>query len=211
MDLWVFDNDGTLYDDRRVGEQFMRLLLGYYSERASLPVEAAARELGKLKEKWKTKFTVIALMKEYGFGFSEMVENTYLGVKLEECGLVTPDSAKREVLNLIRAPKIVFTNNPSVFARKVLSFTGLLDCFEDCIGMEELGFCLKPDQEAYRLLEDRHRGFDRIVFCDDSLQNLDTARRMGWFTVWCRPSEASVQSEGGGHQVINSFEELLKI
>lgn len=210
MDLLVFDNDGTLYDDFGTGEQFMRIFFQYFSWLLGIPIEHASSEVARLKTKWNTEFSILALMKEHNVAFAEIVNNTYLKIKLEECNITTPDITKVNILNSIKSRKVVFTNNPSIFARHVLSYIGLAGCFDDFIGMEETEFCLKPDPRAYRVVENRHSGFDRIIFCDDSLKNLETARKVGWVTVWCKPRNMDIEL-GEGHLIIRSFEELLKL
>lgn len=207
MNLWVFDNDGTLYDDTTLSEQFMKIAFAYYGSILSIPSDEIPNEIARLKKKWKTQFSIIAVAKEYGIDFADAVNNTYFRVKLEECRISNPDLVKSEVLNSLPGRKIVFTNNPSTWARRVLSYAGLLNCFSDIIGMEETRFCIKPQREAYRVVEERHKGFDRIIFCDDSLKNLETARQLGWTTVWYRSPHARAEI-ADGHVVISSFDEL---
>ena len=210
MELWVFDNDGTLYDDFGAGKKFMKILFGHVSQLLGVSTEQAEKEVARLKEKWHTEFSILALMKEYGVSFSEMVENTYLRIKLDECGIAAPDNLRLAVLNSIDARKVVFTNNPSAFARRVLSYVGLETCFIDFVGMEETGFCEKPNPQAYKVVENRHKGYSRIIFCDDSLKNLETARSLGWTTIWCKQQNARPEA-GTGHLVISSFEELKRV
>jgi len=210
MDLWVFDNDGTLYDDFGADEKFMKILFQYASTLLGIPVEDVPAEIKKLKDKWHTEFSILALMREYSIDFSEMVQNTYLKITLDECGIIAPDIMRFDVLSSIDSHKVVFTNNPSVFAQRVLSYVGLKTCFADFIGIEETNFCEKPNHRAYKVVEGRHGGFNRIIFCDDSLNNLETARRMGWTTIWCKPKNLNVEM-GRGHIVISSFKELKTI
>jgi HAD superfamily hydrolase (TIGR01509 family) len=210
MDLWVFDNDGTLYNDFGAGEKFMKILYQYVHRLLNIPVDQVPSEVVRLKEKWRTEFSILALMKEYGIDFLEIVDNTYLKIKLEECNIATPDTSRLNVLNSIGSLKVVFTNNPSVFARYVLSYVGLAACFSDFIGMEETGFWEKPNPQAYKIVEERHRGFERIIFCDDSLKNLETAHKLGWTTVWYKPPGMEIKG-GQNHFVISSFEELKKL
>src|SRR3989344_1560974 len=160
MDLWVFDNDGTLYDDFGAGEKFMSILFQYVSQLLDISVEQAVAEIARLKEKWHTEFSILALVKEYGVSFSEIVERTYLKINLDDCGIVAPDTTRLGVLTSINSRKVVFTNNPSVFARRVLSYVGLESCFADFIGMEGTNFCEKPNPQAYKVVESRHKGYN---------------------------------------------------
>lgn len=210
MDLWVFDNDGTLYDDSIAKEQFMKILSEYVSQLLNIPIDQVLSEITRLKLKWNTDATVVALMKEYKLDFAKIVGDTYLKIKLEKCSISAPDLARFSILNAIPWPKVVFTNNPSVFARYILSYVGLAGCFSDFIGIQETRFYGKPDLKAYKTVEKRHKGFNRIIFCDDSLKNLDVARKLGWITVWYNPQSVDI-TNNSGHLVISSFEELRKL
>lgn len=207
MDLWVFDNDNTLYDSSIVYKKSMELFFQYISKLLGIPISLLSAETARLKQKWHTEFSIIAFMKEYGIDFEETVYNTYLKINLEECSIVAPDIERLEILQSINSPKVVFTNNPSIFARRVLSYTGLIGCFLDFIGMEEIGFCDKSDPYAYRIIEEHYKGFQRIIFCDDFLKNLETAHKLGWTTIWYKPSSSSVEAQQN-HIIVSSFKEL---
>lgn len=210
MDLWVFDNDGTLYNDSMVEKQFMRILTQYVSELLNIELNRVPAEILLLKKKWNTDATVLALAKEQIVGFAKFVSDTYLKIKLEECNIVAPDITRFAVLDSIKSNKVVLTNNPATYARYVLSYIGLADCFIDIIGFEETGFYGKPNMNAYKAVENRHRGYQRIIFCDDSLTNLEAARKLGWITIWYKPPNMNSEN-GKDHLVINSFEELKKL
>lgn len=205
MDLWVFDNDGTLYDDFGTQKIFMEIFSGYSSNLLGVPPQEVPAQLAKLKNKWNTEFSVIALMKEFGVDYSEMVNNTYLKIDLKKCNVPKFDPVRKRALDNILEKKIVFTNNPSAFARRVLLYAGLESCFSDFVGMEEANFFGKPDLRAFKIVEARHPECSRIIFCDDSLKNLDAAHQMGWTTILYKP--LSVDSEAGGkHLTISSFD-----
>ena len=205
MNLWVFDNDGTLYDDSGTQKIFMEIFSGYSSNLLGVPVQEVSVQLAKLKNKWNTEFSIIALMKEFGVDYSEVVNNTYLKIDLGKCNVSRSDLVRKMALDNILEKKIVFTNNPSVFARRVFSYAGLESCFSDFVGMEEANFCGKPDLRAFKVVEARHPECSRIIFCDDSLKNLDAAHQMGWTTILYKP--LSVDSEtGGNHLIISSFD-----
>lgn len=211
MDLWVFDNDGTLYDDSDTQEKFMDIFHEYSSSLLGVPIHEVSAQFAKLKNKWNTEFSIIALMKEFGVDYANVVNKTYLKVDLEKCNIPKSDPVRKMALDDILTKKIVFTNNPSVFARRVLSYLGLADCFSDFVGMEETCFFGKPDMRAFQIVESRHPNYDRIIFCDDSLKNLEMAHQMGWITVWYRPLKADNGETNGKHLVINSFNEIRDI
>lgn len=209
-DLWVFDNDGTLYDDSETHRNFMEIFFEYSVIFLNVPVQEVPTQMAKLKSKWNTEFSAIALMKEFKIDYSEVVRNTYLKIDLEKCKVPKSDLTRKRALDDLLAKKIVFTNNPSQFARRVLAHVGLESCFSDFVGMEEMCFVGKSDIRAFQAIESRHQGFKRIILCDDSLKNLGMARQIGWTTVWYKSQDAKTEAEDG-HPVITSFDGLKSI
>ncbi|GEM_PF-2311381 len=211
-DLWAFDLDGTLYDDTLLHAQFMEILIQYVSNLLALSHEQVHEELHRIKEKWNTEFSVIALMWEYGIEFNHLVSMTYGALKLEG-NVLRPDPVREQALSRIDGYKVVFTNSPSRFALHVLAYNGLLTCVMDLIGIRELGFVGKPHPGAYQNMEERFPltgpsifRMDSYTLCDDSLANLDVAKSRGWRTIWYRkPGVIETTSE---HHIISSFEEL---
>lgn len=209
-DLWVFDNDGTLYDDSEVQVNFMEIFSEYVASFLGVSDQEVPTQLTKLKGKWDTEFSIIALMKEFRVDYFEVVNNTYLKVDFGKCGVPRSDPIRKKALDGLSGKKIVFTNNPSVFARRVLAHVGLESCFSDFVGMEEICFVGKSDIRAFQTIEARHQGFSRIVLCDDSLRNLELARQMGWTTVWFKRKATEMQA-GQEHIEIMSFDELQDV
>lgn len=207
MDLWVFDNDGTLYDDRAIHALFMPLLYGYLERNLGIESAKADGFLATLKEKWGTEISAAALTQEYGIEFASFVEETYLQINLEHVAGVEFDVKRRNVLELLDGPKVVLTNNPSIFAESILDVVGLLKLFQEVIGIEKTGLTGKPNPRAYQAVETRYPEAKRIFFCDDSIRNLDGARERGWVTILYKPNKEAHLI--GGHRVISSFEELL--
>jgi putative hydrolase of the HAD superfamily len=209
--LWVFDNDGTLYDDTLAEASYKEILCSYISNMLKIPISEAWEKAKELKQKWETDLTPVALVREFGIGFSELVEKIHMKIDFNECKIPICDSEKRDSLCNIGAPKIVFTNNPAVFARKVLAHIGLEHCFMDFVGAEETDFRKKTDPEAYKIIEKRYPKFNRFIFCDNSIQNLNTARSCGWLTIWYNPKDESAPGSATDHFSIRSFKELENI
>ena len=211
MNLWVFDNDNTLYDRSAAEVEFTRAFWEYFASFSRLRPDLVVDKISELKRKWKTEFSLICVMKEYGLDFTEIVKNTYLKMDVRRCEVPVPDLAKRIVLDSLYGRKVVFTNGPSAYARLILSHIGLMQNFSDVVGMEEMDFFLKPDPRSYLSVETRNPGFEKIIFCDDSLENLEGARLRGWTTVWFNPNGIRSDNVCDRHIVISSFEQLEAI
>jgi HAD superfamily hydrolase (TIGR01509 family) len=207
MNLWIFDNDGTLYDDFGAGNKFMEILIPYTSSLMQIPINQTEQAINELKQKWNTEFSVLALVKELNIDLTEIVNNTYLKIDLSQCH-IAPNPTIKQVLSRINSPKIVFTNNPSDFARYVLSFLELTDQFIDFVGMEETNFHSKPSPVSYKTVEEKYPQYTQYLFCDDSIKNLDAAQQAGWTTFWLKPSGSPLSTQK--HTTIDSLADLEK-
>ncbi len=204
--LWVFDNDGTLYDDSAAHQQFRQLLSGYVAKVLARSQEETEGILADIKARIGKGSVVLALTREFAFDFDELVENVYLRIRIEEC-VTTADPNLRETLIALPGPKVILTNNPSEYAQRVLEHLGVADCFERIFGMRELGFRLKPDPRAFEAVRQQFPEAEEVVFCDDHAEHLDEARRQGWQTVWYRP-EGSLEEVACNHPIISDFGEM---
>lgn len=204
MDLWVFDNDGTLYDDRLAHIEFVEHLGLYLAGLLGISIEDAKILGERLKAKHNTSSTVIAVVREFHLNIREVIERTYLCINLDLCHDPVEDSERNEALARISGRKVILTNNPSAFARRIVERIGLHQHFDDIVGMEETAFALKPDLGAFLAVMRRHPDATRIFFCDDSRENLDIAATLGWKTIWYSPNNGGDDSESS-HRILRSF------
>ncbi len=203
--LWVFDNDGTLYDDSAAHQQFRQLLSEYVAKALARSQEETEGILADIKARIGKGSVVLALTREFALDFDDLVRNVYLRIRLADC--VVSDPGLRGILLAMPGPKVVLTNNPSEYARGVLEHMGIADCFERIFGMRELGFHLKPDSRAFGSVRQQFPHAEEIVFCDDHAEHLDEARRQGWRTVWYHP-EDKIEDSKCNHPAISSFGEM---
>lgn len=95
-----------------------------------------------------------------------------------------PDPALARMLAAIPLRKAVFTNATSEHAWRVLRALGIPRCFEQVVGIRELGLCNKPRPEAYqRLLTLLDTRGPACILVDDRAVNLQPAKMMGMTTV----------------------------
>ena len=156
-----------------------------------------------LKIKHATEFSAVAFVREFGLDFSRIVKDTYLRLDLS---VIRPDPVTLEVLSNLKGEKIVFTANPAAFAQYTLEYLGFLTYFNRVIGMEEVEFVPKDDQRAYRIVQELiQSSAGNIYFCDDTIRNLNAARRLGWTTIWYCPKG----EHGSDHLIVRALSELL--
>jgi len=176
-DLWLFDNDGTLYDDGAAYSQFVDLLLAFILSMPGIDETSRQQLILALKNKKAVTATLFALCRDHGLDFNKTVDATFLKIDLGQCQLVSPDLVRKRGLENIQAEKVVFTNNASAYARQVLRYVGLETCFSRIIGVQEMGGLSKSDLKAFQFVQKLFPGRE-IYFCDDKREFLDPAR--GW-------------------------------
>jgi putative hydrolase of the HAD superfamily len=91
----------------------------------------------------------------------------------------------RQVLQAVQGRKIIFSNGPQVYAREVLKLLRVTDLFEDVIAVEQTRYRPKPDVSGFRHIMRRYRvQAAQCVMVEDSLENLQAAKKLGMRTVW---------------------------
>jgi putative hydrolase of the HAD superfamily len=129
-------------------------------------------------------------------------------------------------------PTYLFTNARRDWADRCLRHIGLSDLLvsEDpevraaLAGILDIDFMEwvgKPDPGAFSKVEDflreKHAPATDLIFADDRLDNLESARARGWRTIWVKPhtvgqgldgAAVSAIAAAAGHRVVDSLLEL---
>jgi pyrimidine 5'-nucleotidase len=180
----IFDNDGTLYKLKpKLKEDIVQSMVSYLSNKLSITEKKAASLRKKLIRKYGVESTEFVFGKEYDIPYEDFVKSTYLSVDVRNRG-ITYDKKLRDLLQKIKLPKSVLTNNPSEFARRILVSLGIEDLFENVIGSREIEYKLKPSPEAFlKAIEITGYNPKQTMFLDDIPQFLLTAKKLGMTTV----------------------------
>jgi putative hydrolase of the HAD superfamily len=81
--------------------------------------------------------------------------------------------------------KIVFSNAPLHYSEAVLELAGIDACFDAVYSVERIRFQPKPAVGGFRhLLRSERLPAHRCIMVEDTLANLQTAKRLGMQTVW---------------------------
>lgn len=180
-DLWVFDNDGTLYTNQNIQSAVESLMVSFIEKEYGIDACSAVQCRQRLLRKHHTKYTAIALRNE-GVDVVRFIQATYLSVNPKDFGLQRYQ-ALYDVISSLSGEKIVLTNNPSGFARRILCALGIHNLFSNVSGMEEIGFVLKPARKAFAVLEKPLRLGKSVVVVENSPDNLRVAKDMDCLTV----------------------------
>ncbi|MEI8339360.1 MAG: hypothetical protein WCF94_01710 [bacterium] len=209
MNLWIFDNDGTLYNDDGIKNNFPDIFSDYVSGIINKRRGELINELPKLKIKWGTNLSALAISREYDIDFNKIVKNTYLKIHLKK-RKVKSNKGLRAFLKTIESDdKIVFTNSPSKFAKAILKHNNVSGYFKKVFGIQENNFLEKPDVTSYDNVKKYSEKYDKIFFCDNSIENLNIPSKLGWITILYKNDDIKHDKNVlKKHIVVHSFNEL---
>lgn len=176
-DLWVFDSDGTLYDDKRIQSVVTKLMDRFFARTYGVKECEGQLLREKLKKKHAVSGTLMALYRE-GISVETFIRETYLAVDFHIRD-ICPPTAIAAVVSHLTGEKVLLTNSPSEFARRILKVLVLEDSFSRVYGIRELDYFSKPAREAFRPILDAVREGKRVVYIDDKVDNLKAASTTG--------------------------------
>lgn len=187
--FWIFDLDNTLHNAAaHVFPHINRSMTAYLQEHLQLE-EAAANDL-RMHYWRKYGATLSGLMHHHGTDPGHFLWHTHQFPELDRMVLKTP--RLRHVLKQLPGRKVVFSNAPQHYANAVLKLLRVDDLFDDVMTVEHTRYRPKPDLFGFMLLMKRHRvKAPQCIMVEDSLENLDAAKRLGMCTVWVNAGNKS--------------------
>jgi len=177
----IFDLDDTLYarENGLMGEVGRRIQT-WLCDHLALSWEDAIVLRRKYYHEYGT--TLCGLLAEHD-GIDAHSYLVYVhDIPLEE--YIGPKPALGAMLESIPLRRVVYTNATAGYARRVLGVLGVLEHFEDVVGIEDVGLRNKPYQEAYeRVLVRLDAWGPECIMVEDSARNLRPAKALGMTTV----------------------------
>ena len=180
--VWIFDLDNTLHNATpHIFPHINRSMTAYLQQHLELD-EAGADALRM--DYWRRYgATLTGLMRHHGTDPHHFLWHTHQFPDLPN--MVLREARLRHVLKRLPGRKIVFSNGPQRYARAVLELMRVADLFDDVLGIEQSDFRPKPELAGFRAVLRKHRlNPVHCVMVEDSLENLQTAKRLGMKTVW---------------------------
>jgi putative hydrolase of the HAD superfamily len=180
--IWIFDLDNTLHDaSPHVFPHINRAMTDYVARHLGLGKDEASA----LRQRYWQLYgaTLLGLMRHHGADPHHFLWHTHQ--LPEPRRMIVFDRGLRAMLKRLPGRKIVFSNGPRRYAELVLDILGVSRCFEAVFAIEQSRFRPKPGIHGFlRLLKAHRLDPRRCVMVEDSLENLQTARRLGLRTVW---------------------------
>ncbi len=186
--VWLFDLDDTLH----------HASAGIFGELGVAMNDYIVRHLGvssdeaqELRRRYWRRYgaTLLGLVRHHAIVGSHFLDETHALPRLEE-GLraSAPDVAW---LRRLQGRKVLLTNAPARYARRVLHALQLQQTFDEVITVEEMRIFghwrPKPDVRMFRHVCARLKVHpSQCILVEDSLANLKAGRSLGMRTVWMR-------------------------
>lgn len=183
---WLFDLDNTLHNANPHIFPHINRAMRQYIER-HLGVDKA--EANRLRQHYWERYgaTLLGLIRHHRIDPEVFLAETHDFEDLS--AMVVFDPTVRAALAKLPGRKIIFSNGPREYARRVLRLTGLEPLFDAVYGVEDTRFQPKPSPVGfYEILGREHLEARRCILVEDSLLNLITAKRLGMKTVWVSAS-----------------------
>jgi len=192
--VYVFDNDGTLYDCPQDFEKAItEKMISCIARLCSVSTEEILTRRQGLFQLHNVRSTLLAFYYERVIkDINSFIQETYLSIDPRLYG-IEPDLQLRRALEGLRGTLYVHTNNPSAFADGILNCLGIRDLFSKIYGMFENDSCQKPDQRAFRNLLKDVSPHETRWYIDNEGPNLITAAKLGFKTI--AVAEASTLDE----------------
>jgi len=179
---WLFDLDNTLHDaGQHIFPQIGRSMMAYICRH----LEVDEAEATRLRQKYWLRYgaTLLGLMRHHDVDPHHFLHHTHQFANLARC--VVTERGLAPMLRRLPGRKIIFSNAPRIYIEAVLAIAGIERCFDAVYSVERLRFQPKPAVSGFlRLLHDEGLRARDCIMVEDTLPNLQTAKRLGMKTVW---------------------------
>lgn len=180
--VWIFDLDDTLHNATpHIFPHINRSMTAYLQQHLQLSED----EANALRMHYWQRYgaTLSGLMRHHGTRPEHFLWHTHQFPELDQ--MVLREPRLRHVLKALPGKKVVFSNAPQHYAHAVLKLLRVDDLFDDVMAVEQTRYRPKPDSFGFLRLLRRHRiRAAQCVMIEDSLDNLQAAKRLGMRTVW---------------------------
>jgi putative hydrolase of the HAD superfamily len=184
--VWLFDLDNTLHDaSRAVFGRLNGSMTDYIEQHLGLPRE----EANALRMHYWRRYgaTLLGLERHHGIRAAHFLAQTHQLPGLE-AQLHMP-LADRLALQRLPGRKVLLTNAPAEYAKRVLTALGMASIFESIVSIEDMRtfgqLRPKPDLRMMKVVLARLKlPAHRCVLVEDTLANLRPVRQLGMRTVW---------------------------
>jgi len=189
--VWLFDLDNTLHNASHAIFPAMVMKMNAYVARVlgDGQTPASAEEVSATRDRYWRRYgaTLLGLVRHHGVDAAHFLRETHELPDLE--AMIRHERGLGQLLRRLPGRKILLTNAPRDYARKVVGHMGIGRHFSGEITIESMRvhgrLRPKPSRVMLRRLM-RREGLDpsRCILVEDTLDNLRSAHALGMRTVW---------------------------
>jgi putative hydrolase of the HAD superfamily len=184
--VWLFDLDNTLHNASHHAFKALNVSMSDYIVE-HLGLERAAADALRVHYWHRYGATLLGLARHHGVDVHHFLAETHRLPGLE--AQVHGHAHDLAALRRLPGRKLLLTNAPLAYARRVLGVLGLAHEFDALIGFEGMRMFgqhrPKPDARMLRWLTVRLKvAPSRCVLVEDTLMHQKAARSVGMRTVW---------------------------
>ena len=189
--LWFFDLDNTLHNTSRNIFPFIKENMNAFVAKV-LEKEgknADAESVNALRIKYWSTYgaTLFGLIKHHQVSMNDFLEETHRFDNLSD--LIHAERGLRHFFRKLPGRKILLTNAPHNYAKKVIKNLRLENHFERQIAIESMRvgrhIYPKPSKKLFRHLAAKYRVSPRkTVLVEDTNKTLKAVKSLAWRTVW---------------------------
>jgi len=106
------------------------------------------------------------------------------------------DNDLNYLLTILPLRKVLYTNGTIGHAEECLNIMGLNKKFDKKICRETVNNIMKPNIQSFKHFKSlcNINKNDKVVFFEDSIENLIAAKKLGWITVLIQPNKIKMKS-----------------
>lgn len=182
--VWLFDLDNTLHDSSRA---IFKAINGAMTAAVAASLDISLETASQLRASYWKRYgaTVIGMVRHHGVDAQTFLD---LSHQFEVAPLVHGEPGLAYKLKHLPGRKILLTNAPLSYARKVLQKLGILHCFDQLWAIDHMTLQgqikPKPSLALMKQILARLRVRpQQVILVEDTLKNLKSARQIGMKTV----------------------------
>lgn len=180
--VWLFDLDNTLHDaNPHIFPHINRAMRDYIARHLGVNETEATR----LRQHYWDRYgaTLLGLMRHHAVDPVHFLSETHRFGDLP--GLLCFSPTVRAAIRRLPGQKFIFSNAPRQYTLAILRLTGLMPHFDGVYAVEDTAYQPKPLPGGFlRLLSLEGLQPRQCIMVEDSLINLQRAKRLGMTTVW---------------------------
>lgn len=184
--IWLFDLDNTLHDASHAAFGLLDEAMNDY---IGMELGVGPDQADHLRRHYWRRYgaTLLGLERHHGVRAAHFLEHTHRLPGLED--RLRSHAHDRAAIRHLPGRKLLLTNAPAAYARRVLAALGLDGCFEAIVSIEDMRMFgqlrPKPDARMFKHLLARLKlPARRCVLVEDTLAHQRVAWGLGLRTVW---------------------------